>query len=305
MKKSFRLFSMIMIASLIVLSAVSGMDNVEAATTGVWVLKKHYDVQTPGETTGWSYDLSYDYDAQKGLVTHGKEVKLTNVDGSFSCIFTGSCSIPKSTLKAGEDLKLNVTSSVSGNTLDGMICPNNCFVKIKDYELYFKDIKDSDHYYISSTTGPDYKKYDSATVSYKVYEGKEYGEEFIVEFQQSSGSTTSGIISTFWVYEWTKAPDTSIKAPARAVVKSLTSKRKTLTVNVKKIKKNCKGYEFQISRLKKFSSSTKKTASGTKVTFKKLKAGKKYYVRVRAFNKKNGKKKYGKWSKVKKITIRK
>ena len=38
-----------------------------------------------------------------------------------------------------------------------------------------------------------------------------------------------------------------------------------------------------------------------KIQIKKLKAGKKYFVRVRAYNITKGKKKYTKWSKVKSI----
>ena len=43
----------------------------------------------------------------------------------------------------------------------------------------------------------------------------------------------------------------------------------------------------------------------SKKTITKLKKGKTYYVRVRAYKKLSGKKIYGKWSKIKKIKIRK
>ena len=48
----------------------------------------------------------------------------------------------------------------------------------------------------------------------------------------------------------------------------------------------------------------RKTIKGTKVSLKKLKK-KKYYIRIRAFKKENNKNIYGKWSKVKKIKVKK
>ena len=43
--------------------------------------------------------------------------------------------------------------------------------------------------------------------------------------------------------------------------------------------------------------------SKTKANIGKLKAGKTYYVRIRAYSKVNGKKYYGSWSKVRKVTV--
>ena len=42
----------------------------------------------------------------------------------------------------------------------------------------------------------------------------------------------------------------------------------------------------------------------TKTTIKKLKSKKKYYIRIRTFSKKNGKKVYSKWSKVKSVKVK-
>lgn len=70
--------------------------------------------------------------------------------------------------------------------------------------------------------------------------------------------------------------------------------------------KNGKGYELQVCTSKKFKKKktytlvmTRKSTSKTAYTYiYNLKDGTKYYVRMRAFNKVSGKKKYGKWSKV-------
>jgi hypothetical protein len=81
------------------------------------------------------------------------------------------------------------------------------------------------------------------------------------------------------------------------------NKSKKLSVTFKKI--SGAKYEVQYSTDKKFKKSKKKTVSTNKATLSKLKKGKKYYVRVRAYKTSNGKKVYGKWSAVKKVTIKK
>lgn len=72
----------------------------------------------------------------------------------------------------------------------------------------------------------------------------------------------------------------------KPVIKKLSStKKRTLTVKFGKVSK-AKKYVIQIATDKKFKKNAKKktVTSVKKVTFKKLKAGKKYYVRVRAYN---------------------
>lgn len=75
------------------------------------------------------------------------------------------------------------------------------------------------------------------------------------------------------------------------------------TVKYKRVK-GCK-YQIQAAANSKMSSGKKsyKTSSVSKTM--KLKAGKKYYVRVRAYKKVKGKTKYGKWSSIKNVTVKK
>ena len=69
--------------------------------------------------------------------------------------------------------------------------------------------------------------------------------------------------------------------------------------------KGAKGYQLQYALSKKFKKKKSIQIKKTKYTIKKLKKKKTYYIRVRAY-KMNGKKKvYGKWSKVKKIKVKK
>ena len=64
------------------------------------------------------------------------------------------------------------------------------------------------------------------------------------------------------------------------------------------------GYQIQYSTKKNFVRKKTKVVYGSKLKLK-LKSNKKYYVRVRAYRKASGNKVYGKWSKVKKIKVKK
>ena len=109
----------------------------------------------------------------------------------------------------------------------------------------------------------------------------------------------------------TEKPDTGTKkknvTPGRASISSIKNKKKnTVVFKIKKVK-NAAGYQYSYSVNKKFKKSMSKTKTTKKltVTIKKLKKKKTYYVRVCAYSVTNKTKKYGKWSKVKKIKIRK
>ena len=93
--------------------------------------------------------------------------------------------------------------------------------------------------------------------------------------------------------------------PIKVASLKLKAKKKSFTAKWKKVK-GAKGYQLQYAlSQKKLGKGKRKNVKKTSVTIKKLKGKKTYYVRVRAY-KLNGKKKvYGKWSKVKKIRIRK
>ena len=85
---------------------------------------------------------------------------------------------------------------------------------------------------------------------------------------------------------------------------SFTPKTGTATVKWSKVK-GAKGYQLQYALNKKFKKKKSIQTKKTKYIIKKLKKKKTYYIRVRAY-KMNGKKKvYGKWSKVKKVKVKK
>lgn len=91
-----------------------------------------------------------------------------------------------------------------------------------------------------------------------------------------------------------------------AITSAKNSKKKQIIVKYKKVS-GAKGYEISYSTNKKFKKSViKKTTKKTTYTIKKLKKGKTYYVRVRAYKiDSTGKKVYGKYSAVKKVKVKK
>ena len=100
--------------------------------------------------------------------------------------------------------------------------------------------------------------------------------------------------------------DKKVKKPGKVV-------RLVLFTNGKKLeatwrgKLNISGYQLQYAQNRKFTKKKKTVTVGKNKLhkiIKKVKKGKTYYVRVRAYRKASGKKVYGKWSKVKKIKIR-
>ena len=99
----------------------------------------------------------------------------------------------------------------------------------------------------------------------------------------------------------------TVKAPAKTSIKKLTPGSTSLKVSWKKITKNVSGYQVQLATNKKFTKGVKtitvKGKKNTAKTVKKLKSGKKYYVRVRTYRNFNKSKLCSKWSKVKTKTV--
>ena len=104
-----------------------------------------------------------------------------------------------------------------------------------------------------------------------------------------------------------EAGATALKAPAKVKIASVKSgSAGKATVKVKKAKR-AKGYQYKISQKKNFKGKTTMTAKAKKTskTFSGLTGGKTYYVKVRAYNKIGKKVKYGKWSAVKTVKVKK
>ena len=103
----------------------------------------------------------------------------------------------------------------------------------------------------------------------------------------------------------TKPIETAI-APKKAVLKKVKATgKKKVKIIVKKTSEKINGYEVILSTKKNFKKAKKVTTKENVVTVKKLKVGKKYFVKVRAFKKVGNKKIYGKYSTVKKVIVKK
>ncbi len=104
----------------------------------------------------------------------------------------------------------------------------------------------------------------------------------------------------------TTKPSKKVTAPKKAVVKKVKALgKKKVKVVIAKASEKVSGYEVLFSTKKNFKTAKKVTTKTNVLTVKKLKAGKKYYVKVRAFKKVGNKKVYGKYSVTKKIIVRK
>ena len=102
----------------------------------------------------------------------------------------------------------------------------------------------------------------------------------------------------------TSAEQVNVAKPKSVSPKTVKSAKKAVSVEWKKVG-GVKGYQIQVATDKKFKKNKKtvtiKKQKTTKTTVKKLKAKKKYYVRVRTYKIANGKKVYSSWSKVKSV----
>lgn len=105
-----------------------------------------------------------------------------------------------------------------------------------------------------------------------------------------------------------KPTDKPAKVTAPGSVKKLTAKnkkKKAVTLSWKKVN-GAKGYQIQYALNKKLTKKKKsKIVTKTKFTVKKLIKNKTYYFRVRAYKLDGKTKVYGKWSKIKKVKIKK
>ena len=96
-----------------------------------------------------------------------------------------------------------------------------------------------------------------------------------------------------------------VNKPNKITIGKISNKKKNKVVVNWKKDKYAKGYQVQYSISRKFVKAKKVEKKTCSVTLRKLIKKKTYYIRVRAYNIYNGKKVYGKWSKVKKVKIKK
>lgn len=97
----------------------------------------------------------------------------------------------------------------------------------------------------------------------------------------------------------------AVTAPRKVQIKSLRSKAaKKAVLTVKKTSDKVSGYEIKYAYNKKFKGAKTKLTKKTTYTLKALKSGKTCYVKVRAYKNTSTGKKYGAYSKVRKVKVR-
>ncbi len=188
--------------------------------------------------------------------------------------------------------------SVCKKTLSTTVIPNASSIKLKATSLTYNGKVRTPKVIVKDITGKTLVKNTDYTVSYA--KGRKYVGKYAVKI------TFKG------KYSGTKTLYFTIK-PKATRISSLKAGSKKFTVKWKKQATQTTGYQVQVATNKKFKKNKKtvtiKKQKTTKTTVKKLKAKKKYYVRVRTYKtvKINGKsiRIYSDWSKTKTVTTKK
>ena len=175
------------------------------------------------------------------------------------------------------NIKISKANFISGTTTYGYHFALGAFEPNQQYYDFSKWLASGSSFSSDFQTG-----YWNMQTSISAYPA--YGNYYAVAFDTPNLSVKSNI----------KMPATSIK--------KLKAGKKQLKISYKK-KSGITGYEIQLATNKKFTKN-KKTVTVNKAktvskTVKKLKKGKKYYVRIRTYRNFNGTKLYSKWSTIK------
>ena len=188
--------------------------------------------------------------------------------------------------------------SVCKKTLSTTVIPKASSIKLKATSLTYNGKVRTPKVIVKDRTGKTLVKNTDYTVSYA--KGRKYVGKYAVKI------TFKG------KYSGTKTLYFTIK-PKATSISSLKAGSKKFTVKWKKQATQTTGYQVQVATNKKFKKNKKtvtiKKQKTTKTTVKKLKAKKKYYVRVCTYKtvKSNGKsiRIYSGWSKTKTVTTKK
>lgn len=113
----------------------------------------------------------------------------------------------------------------------------------------------------------------------------------------------NNMVGTIEVKDFSIKADAFAKKPAKVKKLKVTAKKKSMVVKFKKAKL-AKKYQIQYSLKKNFKGAKTKTTKKTSLTIKKLKSGKKYFVRVRGFYTVNGYKVCGAYAVKKNVKVK-
>ena len=251
----------------------------KAKVTGITLDRTSAEVKR-GEKLTLNVTVSPSYASNKKVVWKSANTKIATVDANGSV-----------TAKAPGRTKITVTSSENSSY------QASCTVTVP-YKITYKLNKGKNNASNPST-------YYGKKVTLKNPSRKGYafaGWYTDAKFKKKITSISSSAKSEYVLYaKWTK-----VKVAKASLTSAKNSKSKQILLKYKKVS-GAKGYEISYSTDKKFKKVvTKKNTAKTSYTISKLKKGKIYYVRIRAYKMDStGKKVYGKYSSVKKVKVSK
>ena len=251
----------------------------KAKVTGITLDRTSAEVKR-GEKLTLNVTVSPSYASNKKVVWKSANTKIATVDANGSV-----------TAKAPGRTKITVTSSENSSY------QASCTVTVP-YKITYKLNKGKNNASNPST-------YYGKKVTLKNPSRKGYafaGWYTDAKFKKKITSISSSAKSDYILYaKWTK-----VKVAKASLTSAKNSKSKQILLKYKKVS-GAKGYEISYSTDKKFKKAvTKKNTAKTSYTISKLKKGKIYYVRIRAYRMDStGKKVYGKYSSMKKVKVSK
>ena len=251
----------------------------KAKVTGITLDRTSAEVKR-GEKLTLNATVSPSYASNKKVVWKSANTKIATVDANGSV-----------TAKAPGRTKITVTSAENSSY------QASCTVTVP-YKITYKLNKGKNNASNPST-------YYGKKVTLKNPSRKGYafaGWYTDAKFKKKITSISSSAKSDYILYaKWTK-----VKVAKASLTSAKNSKSKQILLKYKKVS-GAKGYEISYSTDKKFKKAvTKKNTAKTSYTISKLKKGKIYYVRIRAYKMDStGKKVYGKYSSMKKVKVSK
>ena len=251
----------------------------KAKVTGITLDRTSAEVKR-GEKLTLNVTASPSYASNKKVVWKSANTKIATVDANGSV-----------TAKAPGRTKITVTSSENSSY------QASCTVTVP-YKITYKLNKGKNNASNPST-------YYGKKVTLKNPSRKGYafaGWYTDAKFKKKITSISNSAKSDYILYaKWTK-----VKVAKASLTSAKNSKSKQILLKYKKVS-GAKGYEISYSTDKKFKKAvTKKNTAKTSYTISKLKKGKIYYVRIRAYKMDStGKKVYGKYSSMKKVKVSK
>ena len=251
----------------------------KAKVTGITLDRTSAEVKR-GEKLTLNVTASPSYASNKKVVWKSANTKIATVDANGSV-----------TAKAPGRTKITVTSSENSSY------QASCTVTVP-YKITYKLNKGKNN---SSNPSTYYGK--KVTLKNPSRKGYAFAGWYTdAKFKKKITSISSSAKSDYILYaKWTK-----VKVAKASLTSAKNSKSKQILLKYKKVS-GAKGYEISYSTDKKFKKAvTKKNTAKTSYTISKLKKGKIYYVRIRAYKMDStGKKVYGKHSSMKKVKVSK